>query len=82
MKVYSVSPVDSVDGGVCYFTNKADAFKAAREIAAAGNEATVEAETIRGGKGRDLMVALLNRVGWSGMTEVVRVFPAKPVRIE
>lgn len=82
MKVYSVSPVDSADGGVAYFTNKAEAFAAARIIAADGSEATVEVETIRAGKGRDLIVALLNRVGWSAESSVVRVFPAKPVRIE
>lgn len=82
MKVYSVSPCDGAIEGEAFFTNKAAAFACARAIANAGTEATVCSEIIRGGKGRDLMVALLNRVGWSGETEVVKVFPAKKVTIE
>lgn len=77
MKVYSVSPVESVDGGVAYFTDKATAFRSARVIARGGTEATVEVETVREGGGRGLVVALLNRVGWSIGSEVVKVFPAK-----
>ena len=81
MKVYGVSPVDSVDGQVCYFTNKADAFKCARENADGGPETTVEENTVRAGKGRDLFVDLLNRVRWCAETKVVKVFPAKSVKI-
>lgn len=81
MKVYAVSPVDSVDGQVCYFTNKAEAFKCARAVADEGTEATVEVNTIRAGKGRDLFVDLLNRVRWSASSEVVKVFPGKDVRL-
>ncbi len=82
MKVYYVSPIDDAIEGARYFTNKTDAFKAAREIAAGGTEATVDADTIRPGRGRDLLVALLNRSGFSLATEVVKVFPAKEVVIE
>jgi hypothetical protein len=81
MKVYSVSPVDSVDGQVCYFTNKRDAIQCAREVASDGSQATVEARTIRAGRGRDLFVDLLNRVRWCADSEVVKVFPAKKVTL-
>lgn len=82
MKVYSVSPIESVDGQVCYFTNKRAAFDCARENVVGGPETTVEENTVRAGKGRDLFVDLLNRVRWCAETKVVRVFPSKPVRIE
>ncbi len=80
-KVYSVSPVEDCDGGVAWFTNQESAFKVARAIASAGTTATVERETIYPGRGRDLIVNLLNRVGFSAGSEVVKVFPAKAVAL-
>lgn len=82
MKVYSVSPIDSVDGQVCYFTNKADAMKCARENVVGGPTTTVEVNTIRAGRGRDLFVDLLNRVRWCESSEVVAVIPSKPAPID
>lgn len=82
MKVYSVSPAEGSIEGEAFFTTKAAAFKCAIGIAKSGTEATVTVETIPPGRSRDLIVALLNRTGYSIDSDVVKVFPAEPVTIE
>lgn len=81
MRVYSVTPAEGAIEGTAFFTNQVDAFKCARSIAAEGTTATVERDTVLPGKSADVLVALLNRSGWSIANEVVRVFPAKEVKI-
>lgn len=81
MKVYSVTPCEDTLESTSFFTTKAAAFECARAIAAEGNEATVSFDIIPPGRSRELIVALLNRVGFSAGSEVVKVFPAKPVNI-
>lgn len=81
MRVYSVSPCEDTLESTSYFATKAEAFKAARQIAAEGTTATVTVDTIAPGHSRALVVGLLNRVGFSIASEDVKVFPAKEVTI-
>jgi hypothetical protein len=80
MKVYSVYPDSSAIESESFYTNKADAIGRAKYLVETGEtlEATVTLNTIRAGKGRDLIVALLNRVGYTtGHGEVVMTFSNK-----